>query len=124
MRVGEKRVKGINGGDQTKGPYTSEITWSTSTSGPSKRKGYTDESGMETVEAWDCHISCPVRVMDEQSGMSRDGVAGPKSRPYGNGEIYGTAKEFKPNGTEGYGGQGGASRFFPIFSYTEEDFLT
>lgn len=53
-------------------------------------------------------------ALDEQSGILKQGVAGKKSRPFGNGEIYGKCAEFKPNGTETYASDkpSGASRFF------------
>jgi DNA modification methylase len=37
------------------------------------REGYADENGEETIEDWDCHENCPIRIMDEQSeaGASR-----------------------------------------------------
>lgn len=53
---------------------------------------YCDEDGNETVEAWQCVDGCPVKILDEQSGVSRSGV------------------ERQPRGTDG--DKGGASRFF------------
>ena len=54
------------------------------------------------------------KILDEQSGILKQGVAGNNSRPFGNGEIYGTAKEFKPNNSTTYSCDipSGASRFF------------
>jgi DNA modification methylase len=55
-------------------------------------------------------------MLDAQSGVLKQGVAGKKSRPFGDGNIYGTAQEFKPNGTETYAcdTSSGASRFFYV----------
>jgi DNA modification methylase len=62
---------------------------------------------------WDCHPECPIAVLDGQSGISKDGVAvhrtgnkDPEKQGYGKG--WGT----DPRPDQGYGGQGGASRFF------------
>lgn len=68
----------------------------------------------DCVEA--CTEECAVAMLDTQSGILKQGVAGKKSRPYGDGKIYGTMKEFKPNGTESYAcnAPSGASRFFYV----------
>ncbi len=60
--------------------------------------------------------SCAVGELDRQSGILKQGVAGKKSRPFGDGNIFGTAQEFKPNGTETYACNkpSGASRFFYV----------
>lgn len=74
----------------------------------------------------ECHTSCPVRVLDEQSGNRKTGALKPYKMNNGS-KIYGGG-----NGVQ-FGGEnvrdvnreaseGGASRFFPTFSYTEEDF--
>jgi DNA modification methylase len=55
-------------------------------------------------------------VLDEQSGVLKQGVAGNNSRPFGDGQIFGTAKEFKPNNSTTYACDkpSGASRFFYV----------
>jgi hypothetical protein len=76
--------------------------------------------GRETVEAWECVPGCPVGELDRQSGTSRDGVAsGMRAGFRSDGLVGGT-----PDGAggyvqppQGYGGAGGASRFFPTFRY-------
>lgn len=69
------------------------------------------ENGLETVEDWNCVESCPVRMLDEQSGVQKDGVA-VKHRGVSSEGVTGWGK--RPPGTPdiGYGGRGGASRFF------------
>jgi DNA modification methylase len=117
-RVGEGKVKGINGGDQTKGPYTSETTWSTSSTGPSKRRGYADPEGFETITKYECEDSCPIRALDEQSGVSKDrpakyAVNGKGvGRSGSNGPVY---NGVGGSAAVGYETQGGASRFFQSF---------
>lgn len=63
-----------------------------------------------------CADDCPVAEMDRQSGIQKDGVAVQRNRKgekpnsvYGK---YGTTTD-----DQGYGGEGGASRFFPVFRY-------
>jgi site-specific DNA-methyltransferase (adenine-specific) len=53
--------------------------------------------------------------LDAQSGISKDGVAGPKSGGFGGG-MFGDGTPDNV-GQVGYGGSGGASRFFPVFKY-------
>jgi hypothetical protein len=69
---------------------------------------------------WECVPGCPVGELDRQSGTSRDGVAsGMRAGFRSDGLVGGT-----PDGAggyvhppQGYGGAGGASRFFPTFRY-------
>lgn len=75
---------------------------------------HSDKDGIETVEAWECVEGCPVRILDEQSGRSKNGVGGSKRE---------SGRAMSPNGRDkrqvidagksfGYGDSGGASRFF------------
>jgi site-specific DNA-methyltransferase (adenine-specific) len=64
-----------------------------------------------------CADGCPVAEMDAQSGVLKAGIAGPKSRVFGDGIIYGTSDRKLESESTGYGDTGGASRFFPVFRY-------
>jgi len=71
-------------------------------------------------EKWACVEGCPVREMDSQSGHQKSGVAGNKSRAWGvagKGTLSSTEDGvgWKAYGSEGYGDEGGASRFFMQF---------
>jgi len=70
------------------------------------------KDGTETVANWICEPECPVARLDEQSGSLKSGVAGPKSRVYGNGTIYGTSDKALDSDACGYNDTGGASRFY------------
>jgi hypothetical protein len=64
---------------------------------------------------WDCHPSCPVRLLDEQSGeasFNPKGAFGTAKRDAG--RLYGGGKGLPHAGQDvfGYGDSGGASRFF------------
>jgi DNA methylase len=79
---------------------------------------HADPDGFEALEEWECAEGCPIFLMDVQSGQSKDGVAvqrnGGGQKIGGNG-IYAGSKGLKREDA-GYGGQGGASRFFPRFA--------
>jgi site-specific DNA-methyltransferase (adenine-specific) len=71
--------------------------------------GLGDENGEETIENWDCHEDCPIRILDEQSGVSKTGDI--KSYKQKNIDSYNgsmpTIREVNFKGDKG-----GASRFF------------
>lgn len=69
-------------------------------------EGYADPDGYETVEAWECDESCPVAMLDRQSGASWSTIGKPR-RSVQPGNGYGMTA----TGAE-YGDSGGASRFF------------
>jgi DNA modification methylase len=76
--------------------------------------GFTDADGNEIVEDWDCHEDCPIRILDEQSGVSKSSKS---ARLYINNtegrSVKNGASGFRdPNST--YGDKGGASRFFYV----------
>lgn len=70
----------------------------------------TNADGTETVENWVCSEECPIRMLDEQTGVLTSGAGSIRNR---------SSKENNGNtgraaGTEmvSYGDKGGASRFF------------
>jgi len=78
--------------------------------------GYADENGMETVSDWDCHSSCPVRRMNEQSGECPTG------------DLDKVNTSFWDNGDSRKninhkGDKGGAARYFNQFHFIDEDFF-
>lgn len=75
---------------------------------------YASPDGLETIQAWKCAESCPVRELDEQGGMLKSGVfrAGAQ-RAQGGGYRGGFTGAVL---TRDFGGDArGASRFFPQF---------
>ena len=75
-------------------------------------------------EDWACVEGCPVRELDRQSGHQKSGIAGSKSRAWGvagKGQLSSTESGvgWKAYGSEGYGDEGGASRFFKQFKETK-----
>lgn len=78
-----------------------------------ERTGYADADGYETVDAWDCHESCPIRLLDAQSGASKSARSTRKRA----GESVGNAVtlnryHMNTDNVGGYDDSGGASRFF------------
>jgi len=67
---------------------------------------YGGKDGLETVESWDCHPDCAVRLLDEQSGNLSQ-VGGAKKTTHDKG-IFGIGQP----GQVYFDGNAGASRFF------------
>ncbi len=73
------------------------------------RTNSTTSYGTETVENWQCSESCPIRILDEQSGGSKSAP-----RKAGSGLINDLVGF--PHGAESnHSDKGGASRFFKTF---------
>ena len=87
-----------------------------------KRGEYLDPDGTETITAWDCADGCPVKALDAQSGDRHSTLKGvfkaPNPGKSAPGGCFGTV-----GGGVGavYGDTGGASRFYPQFTYGEGD---
>src|SRR5690606_8382519 len=64
-----------------------------------------------------CAPGCPVKALDEQSGVTKDT---PHQRGPRHGNVYDRGKgPSGPDGVRGFEGAGGASRFFPSFEGQE-----
>jgi DNA modification methylase len=75
-------------------------------------KGYADEDGNETVEAWECDAECPVKMLDTQSGDRHS----PSSNGSKTGMGYHGGGGAVPQHNS-YTDNGGASRYFKTFEY-------
>jgi DNA modification methylase len=110
-QVGTRRVKGT--GPRAGGDLSNRVT---ALEGGDRVR--TDHAGIPDVEtvAWRCVESCPVRLLDEQSGerpageprLNRRGITTGTS--IGGQGRYGTSEPHEA--ITGYGDSGGASRFF------------
>jgi DNA modification methylase len=113
--LGYKKVKGSNctpdsigkgrDGDHTNGIYGAKAS-KVSTS-------HTDADGMEIVEEWNCHNDCPVKILDDQSGVKTSGKVTSDKDAY-EGESNTGFLRGKTNQDNQYGDTGSASRFFYI----------
>ena len=72
-------------------------------------RGHSDDDGMEMVEDWVCVDDCPVKILDDMTGVSKSplGMVRGQSRSSG---IMGAPDGHHESET-GYGDAGGASRF-------------
>jgi site-specific DNA-methyltransferase (adenine-specific) len=103
---GTKKVKGIEGGTK---PVGSNYKLSENkTNQP--YFNYADENGQETIENWDCHEDCPIRILDEQSGVSKSPIKVSSGGKTFHGEKYDSRGIDK----NCFGDKGGASRFFYV----------
>jgi hypothetical protein len=76
---------------------------------------HVNEDGLETVPAYECEPGCPVKILDEQSGILQG--RGNVSPTKGGGGMYGHPVidyDWGPSDS------GGASRFFPQFKNENE----
>jgi site-specific DNA-methyltransferase (adenine-specific) len=85
------------------------------------RSAYGDSDGTETVTAWECDASCPVAALDRQSGVSKDGVAVNRNRSEDNQTSWYGTRRSQVGDDVGYGGAGGASRFFTQADFGPDD---
>lgn len=107
--IGTKRVKG-SGGGQANHP---DDTTTRSTYGVYAHRSpviHQDPDGLETVDAYICHESCPVHQLDLQSGIRKSGCT--KGSTYGG--MFGNGKPATTPVREA--NEGGASRYFQSFS--------
>jgi hypothetical protein len=110
VRVGAKRVRGITGGT---GETTQSIGGRGAYGGGDNRGffNYADADGLETVEAWECHPECPVRMLGEQSGeSSTKRIEKLCLDPVIRGHKWGTLQGNR--GSRGHTDTGTAARFF------------
>ena len=105
VKVGVKKVKSKSGGVPPYHKGGSPFTLGIKTN--KENPHYHDPDGLETVEAWECSPECPVRLLDEQSGVTTS--SGGK---IGGGIAFGKNNQETTKGNPGLGDTGGASRFF------------
>ena len=118
-RVGERRVKNESGDIKNAGPRENAVVNQTLYGTDNRDRGnwtrYGDADGMETIEEWRCAEGCPVRLLGEQSGTRKDGVAVQRNRDgQVHNRVYGPQVK-RPSPDVGYGGEGTAARFFRQF---------
>lgn len=102
---GLKKVKAIKGGCKFKSAF-----FKSGESNFTPNGGIGDENGEETVEDWNCHPDCPIKILDEQSGVLKSG----KMKQRIEGGQYNVYGKMYPRDVETIGDSGGASRFFYV----------
>ena len=77
----------------------------------------------EIMEVWDCADDCPIRRLNEQSGVLTSGTDGVRQKAVVENNykpLYGKESRSTNDLVEGYGDSGGASRFYPNFDWNAE----
>lgn len=111
IKIGTKKVRG-DGRDPQNGERPSGFYNVGSQKGAEKPCGplYGDADGTETVEDWRCAEGCPIRDLDEQSGILKSGDNCVRTKTGSFMEHGGLGRAGDVQTT--YGDTGGASRFF------------
>ena len=114
---GTKKVKAIKGGriGNKNGAYSGIGAVGFSKEFSKGDGGYGDENGQEELENWDCHEDCPIRILDEQSGVRKSEIAVKRNldgRTYNENQNWGLKAQKRQD--FGYMDKGGASRFFYV----------
>ena len=112
--VGTKKVKPSNGSGKASGTnnkFNNGVFQDENREGKFVEGGY----GEETIENWNCHEDCPIKIMDEQSGISKTGDIKPHKEKrtetiYGNDNRFFSSIDYREVNFKG--DKGGASRFF------------
>lgn len=108
--MGMKTVKGITGGT---GKHPNRNVYGTHRG--HQWYNFADADGLETAEDWRCHPDCPVRLLDEQSGVSTN--CGRRKAGGNRGSTHCFAQDtytqtYERTEWNGPADFGGASRFF------------
>jgi hypothetical protein len=118
---GTKKVKGAISKPSVGNKAKTSISMNNSKDGI-HRVGHADEDGNEEVADWECVEVCPVKTLDEQSGISKStgGRIGNKQGAYAHQGPGGWSTDYT-KGDPGFGDEGGASRFFMQFKKDPEE---
>jgi len=76
------------------------------------------ENGLEKIEQWECINGCPIKLLDNQSGVRKSGGNITDSGSSTTENVYG---KYKSRSLVGHKDKGTASRFFPKFSVEDYD---
>jgi len=81
----------------------------------------TNPDGTETVEIWDCHEECPVKIINEQAGILQSGKPGVIRKGVNTSTSFSKESRSPGSAMVGYGDKGYASRFFYCPKSTKAD---
>ena len=118
--IGTKKVKSVSNYKSKDGYENQSIVFNGQLNSM-KSEGYGDENGEETIESWNCHEDCPIKIMDEQSGtLNQQGVcksdnkSGWQNNFVGGGGVNAVERKL-------YLDKGGASRFFYVAKASKKE---
>ena len=104
---GTKKVKAIKGGNS--GTIGNEVYGKFNGEKNNDGCGFGDENGQEQIEDWDCHEDCPIKILNEQSGVKAstrnmsysrgggdfiDGIPNQKEKSWFKSEVGGASRFF------------------------------
>ncbi len=115
VQIGTREVKSNNfqgGGPRVNAVYGADVR-------ERAPVGYA-ENGHEQIPAYQCVDGCPVAELDRQSGDLTSGSMAAGTYAGKKGDIY-APDAGRPLASDIEGSTGGASRFFPTFTYAVED---
>lgn len=122
--IGTRRVRGGSGWSQSGSKASTNIAMSgPNYDRPAHPDSFADADGMETITAWRCVESCPVRRLGEQSGESESkaGMRGLQVSGAHGGLAQGTGQiKEGTNSQRGHDDSGTAARYFFQASYMYE----
>jgi DNA modification methylase len=110
--VGTKKVK--SNGNFPSQQNTSSMYMTSKGKSLNPENDYSDENGQETIEDWTCHEDCPIRIIDEQSGVTKGENKLPYNYESNEYKVKGFISNIKPQSPSNYNDKGGASRFFYV----------
>jgi hypothetical protein len=76
---------------------------------------YAEADGLETASAYVCEEGCPVKILDDLSGVLHSAIGKPSQQKTVQANVNFNGKAFSTPGVNQWGDSGGASRFFPQF---------
>jgi len=77
---------------------------------------YAEEDGLETASAWECEEGCPVKILDDLSGILHSAIGKPGLQKSTSANVNFNGNAYSTPGVNQWGGSGGASRFYPQFA--------
>ena len=107
---GTKKVKAIKGGNS--GALGNTVYGKFNYEKNNDGCGFGDENGQEEVEDWDCVEDCPIKRLDEQSGVSSSIIRKPNGKSILNVDKGWNNNSMIDKTIRGINDKGGASRFF------------
>lgn len=123
-RVGMRKIEGegMKRGTAKVGYDSLVIYGDNSGIGKIRSDGYVDADGTEMVEDYECAEGCPIKIVNEQSGILKSGNL--TGQPRAENKIYNTAGSTLGTPLYHQGDEGYASRFYPTFDYVLENMET
>ena len=112
-KIGKKKVKATSPQGEHIVKDAKKTNHAFNTSKDIRTSGYADENNQEEIDDFNCHPDCPIKMMNEQSGVTKT-RPGRCAAPNGK---HGTFNASKGAAYTSLDDEGGASRFFENFEY-------